>query len=297
MSVFLFPGQGSQKAGTAKLFYDISPAARAVFDRMAASLTEDVMQVLFEGSQEDINHTRNAQPVLLCTEIAITAHLASLGIQPALCAGHSLGEIAAFTVAGAIELEDAVLFILERARLMSEEVPEGGMAAVIGMEPKEIELLLCAGTQVANYNGPLQTIISGSSHSLSVTIQALKDHGARRVLPLQVSGPFHSEYMKPAAVALERYLDSMNIFKPEVPVLSSVSGTYEDDPVRIRSLLAQQLYSPVRWTEVMDQLEKRKAVEVGPGNALAGLAKRASCAPLVFPANTPESCERLSSVL
>jgi len=297
MPAFLFPGQGSQKAGTATQFYAASPEARSIFDRIVPLLPKDVASVLFDGSQEDTNATRNAQPILLCVETAIAAHLASLGVKPDLCAGHSLGEIAALTVAGAIEIEEAIPFILERARLMSEDVPEGGMAAVIGMMSEQIEAFLCEGTQIANYNGPSQTIISGSVKSLEASMTAIKAQGGCRVLPLQVSGPFHSQYMKPAAIALEKYLVSMPISKPETPVLSSVSGAYEDDPGRIRALLAQQLYSPVRWTNVMEQLDKHNAIEVGPGNALAGLAKRATNAPVVFPANTPEACERLLETL
>ena len=297
MPVFLFPGQGSQRADTAKIFYETSPASRAVLDHALSLLPESVATVLLEGTQEELNNTRNAQPILLCVEMAIAAHLAGLGIFPEVCTGHSLGEITALAVAGAIPLEVVIPFVLERARLMSENVPEGGMAAVIGMEPEIIEEALDVGTQVANYNGPSQTIISGSADSLERSIRALKEKGARRVLPLQVSGPFHSQYMKPAAKALEKYLETMPIHKPKVPVLSSVSGAFEDDPEKIRELLAQQLYAPVQWTSVMAQLDKRKAIEVGPGNTLAGLAKRASLAPDVLAANTPAACEHLADAL
>lgn len=297
MPVFLFPGQGSQRSDTAKQFYEASTGARAYFDQVIPLLPENVVSVLFEGSQEAINHTCNAQPVLLCVEMAIAAHLDNLGIHPELCAGHSLGEITAFAVAGAIPVEAVVPFVLERARLMSENVPEGGMAAVIGLPPEEIEAALAAGTQVANYNGPAQTIISGDAASLEASTKKLKEKGARRVMPLQVSGPFHSPYMKSAAESLGKYLEAMPIYKPGVPVLSSVTGACEEEPERIRTLLARQLYAPVQWTSVMAQLSDRKAVEVGPGTTLAGLAKRATPAPDVFPANTPAACESLRAVL
>jgi len=297
MPVFLFPGQGSQRADTAKLFYETSKAARVVFDRVLPLLPESVAAALLEGSQEELNNTRNAQPILLCVEMAIAAHLANMGIHPEVCAGHSLGEIAALAVAGALPLDAAIPFVLERARLMSEEAPEGGMAAVIGMAPETIEEALVAGTQVANYNGPAQTIIAGDAASLEASIRALKEKGARRVLPLQVSGPFHSRYMEPAAEVLKKFLETMPIYKPKAPVLSSISGAFEDDPEKIRALLAQQLYAPVQWTSVMAQLNKRKAIEVGPGTALAGLAKRATLAPDVLAANTPTACERLMDAL
>jgi [acyl-carrier-protein] S-malonyltransferase len=297
MPAFLFPGQGSQKVGTAKSFYEASPRARSLFDHVLPLLPESVVSVLLEGDQESLNDTRNAQPVLLCVEVAIAAHLESLDVHPEVCAGHSLGEIAALTVAGAICIEEAIPFVLERARLMSEDVAEGGMAAVIGMAPEEIEGLLQAGTQIANYNGPSQTIISGSAASLAASTNALKEKGKCRVMPLQVSGPFHSQFMKPAAEALQKHLASMGIASPRVPVLSSVSGAYEDDPERILVLLAQQLCAPVQWTSVMAQLNGCRAVEVGPGTALAGLAKRATLAPDVLPANTPAACESLRDTL
>lgn len=293
MPVFLFPGQGSQKAGTAKQFYEASSEAHSILNRAIPLLSVGVADILFEGSQEDTNNTCNAQPILLCVETAIAAHLVSLGVKPDLCAGHSLGEISALTVAGAIEFEEAIPFVLERARLMSENVPDGGMAAVIGMDSRDIEPLLCEGTQIANFNGPEQTIISGATASLESSIKVLKAQGARRVLSLQVSGPFHSHYMKPAAKILEKRLATMRISSPKIPVLSSVSGAYEEEPEQIRTLLAQQLYSPVLWTVVMEKLSKQNAVEAGPGNTLAGLAKRALNAPVVYPANTPEACESL----
>ncbi len=293
MPVFLFPGQGSQKAGVAKTFYDASAAARNVLERALSLLPESVAAVLLEGAQENLNDTRNAQPVLLCLETAIAAHLSTLGIQATLCAGHSLGEISALTAAGAIPFEDAVSLVLERARLMSENVPEGGMAAVFGMAAEEMEPLLSAEVQVANYNGPAQTIISGESEALKSAIAVLKQHGAKRIVPLRVSGPFHSRLMQPAASALETWLKSVPIASPQIPFLSSVSGCIETEPERIRSLLAAQLCSPVQWTKVMEQLDGRRAIEVGPGTVLAGLAKRAPKAPHVLPAETPDACRQL----
>ncbi|HDP34679.1 MAG TPA: ACP S-malonyltransferase [Candidatus Hydrogenedentes bacterium] len=293
MPVFLFPGQGSQKEGTARLFLEASDAARAVFDRAISLLPESVTAVLFDGAQEELNDTRNAQPALLCTEIAIAAHLQALDIRPDLCAGHSLGEITALVVAGALQFDEAIPFVLERARLMSEDVPEGGMAAVIGMASENVAPLLCDGAQIANYNGPGQIIISGSKAALDASITALKNNGARRILPLRVSGPFHSRFMGPAADKLAKLLNDMTVAPPAIPFLSSVSGGKESDAERIRMLLKEQLYTPVHWTTVMEQLDGLEAVEVGPGNALAGMAKRAVRAPKVFPADTPAACQRL----
>ena len=295
MPVFLFPGQGSQKAGAAKLFYEGSDAARSVLDRAIALLPDDVASVLLEGEQDALNYTRNAQPILVCLEIAIATHLMEIGVQPEICTGHSLGEIAALAFSGAMSLETTIAFVVERARLMSENVPEGGMAAVIGVPPDDIEPFLDADTQIANYNGTSQTIISGATVSLGKSVAMLKEHGVRRVMPLQVSGPFHSKYMKPAADALKDYLAAIEINTPHFRFLSSVSGEFENDPERIRMLLSQQLYSPVRWTNVMEVLDNHIAVEVGPGTVLAGLAKRSTAAPKVFPADTLEACQKFLS--
>ncbi len=293
MPIFLFPGQGSQKAGILKQFAEASTAARAMSERVLNLMPASVARVLEEGAQEELNDTRYAQPSLLCAALVVTAHLDALGIRPDACAGHSVGEVAAFTVAGALSVEQSIPFILERARLMSENVPEGGMAAVIGMPVETIETLLCDGAQIANYNGPSQTIISGASAPLEASVNAIKAHGARRVMALQVSGPFHSQCMTSASEKLTKYLDAMTIMAPKISVFSSVTGAYETDPAQIRALLAGQLRSPVRWTTVMEAFSERDAIEVGPGNALAGLARRADRAPAVRPANTPDACQAL----
>ena len=288
MSFFLFPGQGSQKCGMGRDFYEASPAARAIFDRAVPLTPDGFLDRIFSGEQDALNDTRIAQPALLTVEAAIAAHLESLGIAPSGCAGHSLGEIPALVVAGACAFEDALRFTLERARLMSEDVPEGGMAAVLGLEAATIEASLPPGAQIANYNGPGQTIISGTHAAIEAAGGVLKKAGAKRVMPIKVSGPFHSELMRHAAEDFAKVLSTAPFQPPRTRFISSVTGGDVDDPEEIRHLLSIQLVRPVRWTQVMEALDEVQALEVGPGSVLKGLAKRADISPSVEKAGTLE---------
>lgn len=282
MSFFLFPGQGSQKAAMGQDFYERSAAAKAVLDEANALFGEtDFLQILFTGTQEEIGQTQIAQPGLLAVEVAIARHLEANGYAPAGCAGHSLGEIPALVVSGAVAFDEAFRFTLVRARLMSENVPGGGMAAVMGMEAGAIEAALPDDVQIANFNGPGQTIISGTAAGLERAGAALIAAGAKRVVPLKVSGPFHSDLMGPAAEEFARTLAHIPFKTPTIPFISSVTAARATDPEAIRALLADQLYSPVRWTEVMAEIGPQDALEVGPGNVLRGLARRMDGAPVV----------------
>jgi malonyl CoA-acyl carrier protein transacylase len=214
--------------------------------------------------------------------MAWVRHLESKDVQPTACAGHSLGEIAAVVAAGACEFEEAFRFTMERARLMSELTPQGGMAAVLGgITPEAIRAALPDGMDIANYNGPEQTIISGPTEALAEAEAALKAAGARRVMALAVSGPFHSRYMAAAAEAFRAVLANAVFAAPRVRFVSSVSGEAVSDPEIIRSLLAQQLTSPVVWTQTMQCVGEVSAIEVGPGRVLQGICKRIPGAPSV----------------
>lgn len=284
--VFLFPGQGSQTPGMGADFYAESTAARAVFDRAEPVLPPNFFKTLFEGSDDEVRDTRIAQPALVLVGAAIAAHLNSQSIHASAAAGHSVGEIAALHVAGALDLEAALSLTCERARLMAEESPEGTMAAVLGLDPDAIAAALPDRVDVANYNSPVQTIISGPVDVIEQAVTQLKAAGAKRVLPLPVSGPFHSWCMKAAAEKFRDHVRNIAIASPKVRFVSSVSGREENDPERIRELLWQQLYSPVRWVDVMKTLGPCDALEVGPGSVLAGLAKRTENAPVIRAAGT-----------
>lgn len=295
MTAFLFPGQGSQAPGMGSDFYEHSAAARAIFDRAALVSEPGLLDRIFQSDQDALNQTQLAQPALLVVEVAIAAHLNTLGICPSVCAGHSLGEIPALVTAGGCDFEEALRFTRARARLMSENVPEGGMAAVLGLSSESIEPLLLQGVQVANYNGPEQTIITGRSDALAVAMAAIEAAGAKRVLPLKVSGPFHSQYMQPAAAEMARILADVQFYAPRIPFISSATGQEESEPGRIREVLAGQLARPVRWTDVMRRIGPVEALEVGPGSVLRGLARRMDQAPRVQSAGTFDQAEALGA--
>ena len=286
MTVFLFPGQGSQTPGMGHDFYDTSAEARAVLDRAASVVGSSFLDTLFHGNEETVTDTRFAQPALVAVGVAIATHIEARGVKPAACAGHSVGEFSALVLAGALTFEDAMMLTRERGRVMSEDVPAGGMAAVLGLHAHEIEGALPDGAEIANYNGPQQTIVSGSLEGLAQAETALREAGARRVMRLKVSGPFHSSLMCKASEQFQHVLEGVRIESPRVRFVSSVTGADESDAERIRMLLWQQISGPVRWTEVMRTLGPVPAAECGPGNVLQGLAKRMEGAPHVSPAGT-----------
>jgi [acyl-carrier-protein] S-malonyltransferase len=293
VNFFLFPGQGSQAPGMGKDFFDNSPAAREVFD-IAAELSEPgFLDIIFNGTAEQLKDTRVAQVALVACEVAMARHLQQRGLQPSGCAGHSVGEIAALVIAGTLPLEEAIPLTQTRARLMSEDVPEGGMAAVLGMDAADIEKFLPEGAEVANYNGPQQTIISGANAALDAAETALKSAGAKRVMRLPVSGPFHSSYMQAACTRFREILEHHTFGPLLVPVISSVSGELIASPEEARELLWKQLITPVRWTHVMGKIANQNAYEVGPGRVLQGIAKRMENAPDITPVGTFEAAEAL----
>lgn len=290
---FLFPGQGSQQPGMGHTLYEHHPAAQAVLDRAAELAGPAFLDTLFQGPAETLTDTRTAQPALLAVGVAAAEALRARGIQPAACAGHSLGEFTALVAAGSIPFEEAFRLVQTRARLMAELAPPGGMAAVLGLAPEAIPPALPAGVAVANYNGPSQTIIAGTHAGLDAAAETLKAAGAKRVLSLAVSGPFHAPLMQPAADAFAPHLEAAPIAAPEVPFLSSISGTPETDPARIRALLMQQITQPVQWTAVLVALGPVLALEAGPGTVLQGLAKRTPGGPTIHPGGTHEALTAL----
>lgn len=280
MYAALFPGQGSQKVGMGQALYEAFPAAREVLDRAEAVLP-GLQKLMWEGPEEALTLTENQQPALLAVGYAAyRAFLAEGGKEPTLAAGHSLGEWTAHVAAGTLELEDALRLVRLRGRYMQEAVPpgEGAMAAVLKLPLEAIQEALegLEGVEIANLNSPEQTVISGRKEAVEQAAERLKARRARIVF-LPVSAPFHSSLMAPARERLAQDLAQVTLRKPRFPVYANVTARPEEDPGRIRELLLEQITAPVRWVEIILDMERRglrRFLEFGSGEVLKGLVAR-----------------------
>jgi [acyl-carrier-protein] S-malonyltransferase len=283
---FLFPGQGSQKVGMGKTWADAFPAAKAVFDEADDVLRLPLARLCWDGPAEELQLTANQQPAILTVSVAMLRVLEMHGVQPALVAGHSLGEYSALVAARVLDLADALRLVRRRGELMQEAVPvgTGAMAAVLGLPPEQIgEVVAEVSTPtevctVANYNSPEQTVIAGHKSAVLRAIPALQARGAKRALLLPVSAPFHSPLMRPAREGLEPMLRSTEFRDPRVPVVTNVDARPVSTGAAAREALIRQVDSPVRWVESVEWMTGEggvdRFVEVGPGNVLCGLVKR-----------------------
>jgi [acyl-carrier-protein] S-malonyltransferase len=283
---FVFPGQGSQAVGMGRDLHQGFPEARAVFAAVDAALGEPLSALCFEGPEDRQKLTANTQPCILAVSAAAAAVLAREGIRPDLVAGHSLGEYSALVAAGAVEVAEAARAVRARGTFMQEAVPagQGAMSAVLGLPPAQVTEICAAvaaetGQVVApaNCNEPGQTVIAGAAAAVEKAGERLKAAGARRVLPLPVSAPFHSALMEPVKARLEPVLRAIAWKAPACPVVTNVEARPNTDAARIVSLLVQQVTAPVRWIECVEELARQgvtRLVEVGPGKVLSGLAKR-----------------------
>jgi [acyl-carrier-protein] S-malonyltransferase len=274
-------------------FFEGSAAAREVLEEAAALSPPGFMHTLFEGSPEKLAQPHIVQPALFALEVAIARHLIARGIVPTGCAGHSFGEVPALVIADAFDFEPAFIIAHARGRWMETDVPDGGMAAVLGLPPEDIERTLPEGVTVANYNGPRQTIVSGTRAGLQEAEKVLKEAGARRFIMLKVAGPFHSPHMRSAELQFRKEIEDLDVRSPRIRFVSSVSGEEVTDPETIRDLLGHQICRPVLWTDVMLRVGPVRAIEVGPGRVLQGLAKRIENAPTVETAGTLAEADAL----
>ena len=293
---FMFPGQGAQAVGMGAEFLESDPAVRQRFDEANDALDFDIVSILLEGPAERLAQTEVTQPALLTVGVALwDAWRGRGGPKPALLAGHSLGEYTALAVAGSLSFQDAVRLVHQRGRYMQEAVPvgEGAMAAVLGLEDDAVARCCSAADGVvapANLNAPGQVVISGAASAVAQAVDACKEAGARRAVLLNVSGPFHCELMRPAADRLRAALDAVDIRLPDIPVVHNVDAAVAASPEEIRRKLVSQLDSPVRWRDCVLAMQASgvdRLVECGPGNVLAGLARRIDRALGVAGVGTP----------
>lgn len=280
-----FPGQGSQSVGMLAEIAGVYPVVKATFDEASQVLGYDLFALVMEGPAEELNKTWRTQPALLTSSVALWRVWQELGApQPSVLAGHSLGEYSALVCSGAMAFTDAVKLVELRGLAMQEAVPEGvgAMAAIIGLDNESIAANCekAAQGQVVspvNFNSPGQVVIAGHKEAVERANVLMKESGAKRALPLPVSVPSHCALMHPAAEKLAAALQHIVIQAPTIPVINNVDVTAETDASRIKDALVRQLFSPVRWTEIVESMANTGIefeVEMGPGKVLSGLAKR-----------------------
>ena len=281
---FVFPGQGSQSAGMLQPFVE-SKGVREVFAEASDVLQQDLWKLVAEGPAEELNSTVNTQPVMLTAGYAVyRAWRDAGGTEPAVVAGHSLGEYTALVVAGALAFRDALPLVRYRAQAMQEAVPvgAGAMAAILGLEDDVVHAACREAAQgqvveAVNFNAPGQVVIAGHQPAVERAMAAARARGAKRAVMLPVSAPFHSSLLQPAADKLSGYLAKIGVGAPRIPVVNNVDVAMESDPRRIRDALARQACKPVRWVEAvrhMAGMGVTHVVECGPGKVLAGLTRR-----------------------
>lgn len=282
MKAFVFPGQGAQFVGMGKELYNSNAEAKAIFDKANSVLGFSLTDIMFDGTAEELKQTKVTQPAVF-THSYVCAKIFGADSKPDMVAGHSLGEFTALAVAGVLEFEDALRLVSERALAMQDacDVEPSTMAAILGLDDAVVEEV-CAGISSglvipANYNCPGQVVISGSKSAIEDACAALKERGAKRALPLPVSGAFHSPFMEPARQRLAQAIATTTFKAPQVPVYQNVDARPHTDPEEIRTNLVAQLTAPVRWTQSVKQMVTDGAtefVEFGPGTVLQGLVKK-----------------------
>ena len=313
---FVFPGQGSQSVGMLDAWGD-HPAVLQTLEEASGALGQDVGRLIRDGSKEDLALTTNTQPVMLVAGVAAyRVWMAEVGVMPAFVAGHSLGEYAALVASGALTLAQAAPLVRFRAQAMQDAVPVGvgAMAAILGLDATKI-IAVCARitgnaaehgfqsgevVEAVNFNDPMQTVIAGSKAAVDKACDVLKAEGAKRALLLQVSAPFHSSLMKPAAEKLKEKLAETSFSPLQMPLVNNIDVAVETDVARIRDALYRQAFGAVRWVECVQAIKARgigHVVECGPGKVLAGLVKRIDAdltgAPLYDPASMAQVKELL----
>ncbi len=305
---FVFPGQGSQKVGMLAEMASEYPVVEETFAEASSVLGYDLWELVQTGPQEELNLTERTQPMLLTASVALWRIWEQKGgAKPALMAGHSLGEWSALVCSGVVAFADAVKLVQLRGKYMQQAVPagEGAMAAIIGLEDDAINQACSAAAQgevvaAVNFNSPGQVVIAGHAGAVERAIEACKEAGAKRAMPLPVSAPFHTSLMKPAADNLAEQIQATNFSAPQIPVVHNVNAKTEADPEHIKALMIEQIYTPVLWVDCTRALVDAgigKLVECGPGKVLSGLCRRIDKSLAAYATETPSDLDSALSEL
>ena len=281
---FVFPGQGAQKVGMGKDFFDNYDVAKKMFKEADEALGYSIMKMCFEGPEEDLKLTANTQPAILTISCIANEILKENGVQPEITGGHSLGEYSALVAAGVLKFQDAVALVHKRGAYMQEAVPvgEGGMAAIIGVDREKI-VEICQSVsaespvQAVNFNCPGQIVIAGATRGVELAVEELKAAGAKKAVILPVSAPFHSTLMKPAAEKLAVELDKVTLSDAKIPVVANVNAQVMTTAEDIKASLVAQAASPVLWEDCVAKMKEFGAdvlLEAGPGKTLCGFNRR-----------------------
>jgi len=306
---FVFPGQASQYVGMGKEAQEQNEGAREIFERADKALGFPISKICFEGPEEKLRLTKITQPAILTVTVAIYEWIkAELDLNPTFMAGHSLGEYAALVAAHALSFEDAVTTVYARGCYMEEAVPAGvgTMSAIIGLDKDKLGELCKQVTaegylvELANQNSPGQIVISGTSEGVALAGERAAEAGAKRVIPLNVSGPFHSSLMKPAAEKLKQKLSGVNIAKATLPIVANTVAASIDDPRDIFHALVEQVASPVLWEDSVQYMIDhgvKTFIEIGPGTVIAGLIRKIDKTATIYSVQDLESLNKLKAVL
>lgn len=298
---FVFPGQGTQFAGMGKKLYEeVNEETKKSIDEIFSNLeNEEVKRVLFEGTDEELKNTKFAQPAIALYSVILTKLLKEKGIEPEFVAGHSLGEYSSLYAADVLSEIETMKLIAKRGDIMSNAKVDGSMAAILGLSATEVEEI-CSNIdgviEAVNYNEPKQTVVAGERSVLEANLETFKEKGARRALPLAVSGPFHSSLMKPVAEVLKKEFDNYNWNDAKTPIVANTTTNLLVKADEVKDELYYQTFGPVKWVDTINKLAENgvtKIYEVGPGKVLAGLIKKIDKSIEVINIENVESLENI----
>jgi [acyl-carrier-protein] S-malonyltransferase len=310
MIAFVFPGQGAQKVGMGQALAERFPICRETFDEADTALGESLSTLCFSGPEDRLLLTENTQPAILAVSVAACRLVESQGVRPAFAAGHSLGEYSAHVAAGTLSFQDALTTVRRRGRYMQEAVPvgAGAMSAILGLDADGVANACAAAAAAlpgqvvspANLNAPGQVVIAGSAEAVARAGERAKALGAKRVIPLAVSAPFHCALMRPAEDRLAPELRALEASAPRIPVVANLDAQPKREAAAAIEALIRQVSAPVRWEDVIRRLiadGARTFVELGPGTVLAGLIKKIDRSVSVVSIETPEGLDGLSAIV